>query len=187
MEKKVAITGGIGSGKSYVCGLMKSLGIEVYDCDAAAKRLMLSSEKIRDGLTSLIGNDAYIDGHLNKQKLTSYLLESDEHAKAINAIVHPVVAQDFILSGKTWMECAILFESGFDKLVNITVCITAPTDIRIERIMQRDSISKERATEWINCQMEQNEVAKKCDFVIINDGKQEIKEQIKYIIKQINK
>lgn len=167
---KTAITGGIGSGKSYVCDILRLQGVEIYDCDSAAKRLMRTSETLKEQLKALVGNDVYLGERLNKPVLAQFLLASSDNQKAVNAIVHPAVAADFIASGMQWMECAILFESGFDRLVDRVVCVTAPHDIRLNRIMQRDGISKEKAEEWISCQMPQEEVANRSDIIIENDG-----------------
>ncbi|MBO5205199.1 MAG: dephospho-CoA kinase, partial [Prevotella sp.] len=93
---KVAITGGIGSGKSYVCRMLAEQGIEVYDCDHAAKVLMNSSAALRQQLTQLIGYNAYLpDGRLNKAVVAQFLLKSDANKTAINNVVHPAVAADF--------------------------------------------------------------------------------------------
>ncbi|MCR5817939.1 MAG: dephospho-CoA kinase [Prevotella sp.] len=192
---KVGITGGIGSGKSYVCKLLKERGINVYDCDAAAKRLMRTSEKLKTELESLIGKEAYTDdGNLNKAVIAQFLLRSEENAKAIDNIVHPAVAEDFLLSGYDWMECAILFESGFNQLVDKTIVVTAPTDVRIERVMNRDNICEAKAREWIGRQWQQSEIVKRADFEITNDGVQSLDEQIDtllnthyYIYRQCNR
>jgi dephospho-CoA kinase len=111
-DMRIAITGGIGSGKSYVCKRLENYGLQVYDCDAAAKRLMRTSPELQKQLSELVGEDVYINKVLNKAALAKYLLESESHAKAIDNIVHPAVAADFLSSGLSWMECAILFESG---------------------------------------------------------------------------
>lgn len=179
---KVAVTGGIGSGKSYICGLLEKRGIRIYSCDDAAKRLMASSDKIHAGLKALVGDNAYVDGVLNKQVLTSFLLKSSENAEKINSIVHPAVADDFLNSGYLWMECAILFTSGFDKLVDKTICVTAPLDVRIRRIMERDGISRQKACEWINHQMSQEDMASLSDYVIDNDGHGDIDDRISEIL-----
>lgn len=179
---KVAITGGIGSGKSYVCRALEKRGIAVYDCDMAAKRLMATSVKIQSDLKRVVGNEVFCNGVLNKKVLTGFLLESDENMQMINNIVHPAVAADFISSGYTWMECAILFSSGFDKLVDKVLCVTAPLDVRIERIVFRDGISKEKALEWINKQLPQETISAQSDFIIINDGTRDIEEQINNIL-----
>lgn len=170
MIKKVAITGGIGSGKSYVCQLMEHRGIHVYNCDNAAKRIMASSEKIQSDLIKVVGNDVVLNGHINKAVLSSFLLESESNALKINNIVHPIVADDFINSGYSWMECAILFSSGFDRLVDKTVCVTAPLDVRLDRIVRRDGISRQKALEWIHRQMPQDKMVALSDYEIVNDG-----------------
>lgn len=184
---KIAITGGIGSGKSYICRMLEKHGIRIYSCDDAAKRLMATSDKIHAGLTALVGESAYVDGTLNKAALTSFLLKSPENMNKINAIVHPAVADDFIKSGYTWMECAILFTSGFDKLVDKTICVTAPLEVRVKRVMQRDSISMAKACEWIDRQMLQEEMAALSDYVILNDGKSDIDRQISDVLEALAK
>ena len=185
---KTAITGGIGSGKSYVCHLLANRGFDIYDCDAAAKRLMHESIHLRQQLTRLIGPDTYLpDGRLNKAAVAAFLLQSEENASAIDDIVHPAVARDFKESGKEWMECAILYESGFDKLVDRTIVVTAPQELRLQRIMARDGISREKALEWMRRQLPQEEIIQRADFEIINDEKVDIEQQINNIIsKQCN-
>lgn len=181
---KIAITGGIGSGKSYVCQRLKQRGVDIYDCDSAAKRLIRSSDEIKASLISLVGNDAYTgDGRFNKAAIAQFLLASESNAKAIDSIVHPAVAKDFEGSGYTWMECAILYESGFDRLVDKVIVVTAPETLRIERIVARDGISPERAQEWIARQWPQDEVRRRADYEITNDGQNDIDKQIDEIFK----
>jgi len=176
---KTAITGGIGSGKSYVCRLLAQRGIDVYDCDAAAKRLMQSSAELRRQLTALIGPEAYgTDGRLNKAAVAQFLLRSEAGARAIDRIVHPAVARDFLSSGCDWMECAILYESGFDRLVDRVIVVTAPEDVRIQRIIRRDGIAREKALEWIGRQWPQDEVRRRADYEIVNDGRADLEQQI---------
>ncbi|MDO4159933.1 MAG: dephospho-CoA kinase [Prevotellaceae bacterium] len=182
---KIAITGGIGSGKSYVCRLLEERGISVYDCDSAAKRLMVTSEKIIKDLTTLVGKDVYIDGRLNKPVMAKYLLASEENMKRINSIVHPIVADDFISSGSKWMECALLFSSGFNRLVDKVICVSAPLEVRLERIVNRDGISREKAEEWINNQMSQDEVIARSDYNIVNDGICDLNIQIENILNEL--
>ena len=185
---KIAITGGIGSGKSYICHLLNSYGITIYDCDAAAKRLMRGSDHLKEMLTRLIGPDTYhADGTLNKAEVAQFLLASEDNAKAIDDIVHPAVADDFKQCGLHWMECAILYESGFDRLVDKVIVVTAPQETRIQRIMQRDGISREKALEWMGRQLSQEEIRRRADFEIINDGTKDLNQQIEKIIKQCNR
>lgn len=183
---KVAITGGIGSGKSYICHLLEKRGISIYDCDNAAKRIMATSVKIQAELNEVVGDNVFEDGVLNKSVLTKYLLQCEENTNKINNIIHPAVADDFVRSGYEWMECAILFSSGFDRLVNKVVCVVAPYDVRCDRIVRRDGISREKAVEWINMQMPQEEVKSLSDFVIVNDGKSNVEQQIDDILTSLD-
>lgn len=179
---KVAVTGGIGCGKSYVCKLLGERDIRVYDCDRAAKRIMASSLKIQDELRKLVGDSVYSDGVLNKAVLAAFLLKSEDNTTAVNKIVHPAVADDFVKSGDKWMECAILFSSGFDKLVDKVICVTAPLEVRVERIIQRDGITREKALEWIDKQQPQEQVVSLSDYEIINDGEADLEEQIDSVL-----
>ena len=168
---KIAVTGGIGSGKSFVCRQLAERGIRVYDCDAAAKRLMRSSAVLQEKLKELVGAEVYHGGQLVKPVMAAFLLASDENQKAVNSIVHPAVAEDFKSSGYDWMECAILFESGFDHLVDCVICVTAPEEVRIQRVMSRDGLSRERALEWLAKQFPQEEVGKPGLYKLVSRGK----------------
>lgn len=172
---KTGITGGIGSGKSYVCKLLAQRGIEVYDCDAAAKRLIRTSPRLRQQLKALIGS-------LDKASISRFLLANEENQQAVNAIVHPAVFQDFEESGMLWMESAILFESGADKLVDRVIVVTAPEEIRIQRVMQRDGITREKALQWIARQWPQEQVKARADFEIVNDGQADLNSQIEKLL-----
>ncbi|OFO75974.1 dephospho-CoA kinase [Prevotella sp. HMSC077E09] len=178
--QRFAITGGIGSGKSYVCHLLEARGISVYDCDEAAKRLMRSDESLQMMLQHLIGDEICQNGIIEKRVLAAFLLENDTHKQAVNDIVHPAVANDFMLSNLQWLESAILFESGFNHRVkfNHVVCVSAPLEMRVRRIMERDSITRESALQWIDRQMPQEEIEKRADFVIVNDGRASLETQI---------
>lgn len=177
---KIAITGGIGSGKSFVCRMLEARGIRIYDCDEGAKRVMRSDDEVIGHLCRLVGSQVY-EGHtLQKPVLAKFLLQSEAHKQAVNEIVHPAVARDFAQSGLDWLESAILFESGFDKRVgfDLVVAVTCPDGIRRARIMERDHIGVEKAQQWIDAQMPQEVVAGKAGFVIVNDGKADLAPQV---------
>ena len=175
---KVGITGGIGSGKSYVCKRLAKRGITVYDCDAAAKRLIRTSPTLQEQIISLVGS-------LDKAAMSRYLLASEANQQAMNAIIHPAVFRDFEARGIEWMESAILFESGARELVDKVVVVTAPQEVRIQRVMQRDGITREKALQWISCQWPQDEVKAHADYEIINDGQADIDSQIEKLIKNL--
>ncbi|MBQ6652432.1 MAG: dephospho-CoA kinase [Prevotella sp.] len=185
---RIAITGGIGAGKSHVCQHLRQYGIEVYDCDAAAKRLMRTSPEVRRALVRLVGKEVYAGRQLQKSVLAAFLLKSEANKQAVNDIVHPAVAADFLESGLEWLESAILFDSRFDSRVSFdaVVCVTAPIETRIDRVMRRDGISREKTLEWVNRQLPQEEMLRRSDYEIVNDGQQDLDLQIKELIKQIN-
>ena len=150
--------------------------------------MIRTDPEIRKQLTDLIGSRTYReDGELNKALVSQFLLASERNAKAINAIVHPYVFRDFEASGLEWMESGIMFESGINTLVDKTIAVIAPKDVRIQRVMERDRISKEKVLEWMDRQMPQRDVIKKSDFVVINDGQMDIERQLIKIIDQCNK
>lgn len=176
----LGITGGIGSGKSYVCHLLaQHYGIPVYDCDTEAKRLNEESPAIRKALIKLMGPEVFdASGHLNKPLLASYLFASEEHQATINAIIHPIVRQDF----ETWrlrqgdtpvvaLESAILLESGFSQLADKIICVTAPLEVRIQRTMQRDASTRQQVESRIARQISEEERIKASHHVIHNDGR----------------
>ena len=186
-DGRYVITGGIGSGKSFVCSRLRAAGIEVYDCDAGAKRLMRSSPLLQEELRRLVGEEVYVGGVLQKRVLAQYILESGEHAQRVDDIIHPAVARDFMDSGLHWLESAIFFDSGFDRRVNVdrVVCVTAPRETRISRIMNRDGISRAKAIEWINRQLPQKEVLSRSDYEIVNDGTADIDAQINDLLRKL--
>ena len=185
---RIGIAGGIGSGKSYVCALIRQRGFEVYDCDSAAKRLIRTDPDIRRQLTALIGPDAYTpEGQLNKAVVARFLLASDANSAAIDAIVHPAVFRDFEASGLQWLESAIMYESGISRLMDRVIVVTAPLEVRIRRVMQRDSISRTQVLAWMGKQLPQEEVVAQADFELVNDGEADIEQQLNNIIEQCNK
>ena len=176
---KVGIAGGIGSGKSYVCRRLEARGITVYDCDAAAKRLIRTSTDLQQQLTELIGS-------LDKAAMSRFLLASEANQQALNAIIHPAVFRDFEESGIQWMESAIMYESGIYRLVDKVVVVTAPLELRIQRIMSRDGISREKALQWIHRQLPQEQVVARADYEIVNDGIADIDSQIDLLLHRLS-
>lgn len=184
---KIAITGGIGSGKSFVCRELQRRGIDVYDCDAAAKRLMRSDVELQQRLRRLVGEDVYsAAGTLQKPVLARFLLASEANKLAINDVVHPAVARDFEQSSFDWLESAILFESGFIHRTHFdkVVCVTAPEQVRVERVMARDHIDRSKALAWIHTQMPQQDIVSRSDYEIVNDGPSDVAEQVERLLQQ---
>lgn len=191
----IAITGGIGSGKSYVSNLLEERGIPIYNADNESKRLTVSDEEIRKGLVALVGEQVYFDdGTLNKSLLAAYLFASSEHATQVNAIIHPRVKADF----RRWLEehedyeivgleSAILYESGFDDVVDAVVAVYAPESLRLERAMKRDGATEIQIRARMSAQMNEEEKRNKADYVVLNDGSACLQKQLDALIYQIKR
>ena len=186
---KIAITGGIGSGKSYVCRILEKHGIRVYDCDARAKRLMRQDADLQAGLKKLVGKEVYsADGILQKPVLAQFILTGEANKQAVNDVVHPAVSRDFEQSDCEWMESAILFDSGFNRRTHFdkVVCVSAPVAVRLQRIMQRDHISQEKAQQWIDAVLPQEELIARSDYEIVNDGVSDVEAQVVHLLNLLN-
>lgn len=189
---KLGITGGIGSGKSTVSQIFSLSGVPVYIADIESKRLVATSPTIRKKLINLFGEELYSDGVLNKPLLASHIFNDKKKLETVNAIIHPEVEHDFIEWVKKHAQCeivaheaAILFESGFNKMMDKVLMVYTPLDIRIERTMLRDSLPKEKVMERIQNQMSDEEKAKLSDFVIVNDNTKSLIEQVTNIIQEL--
>lgn len=181
----IGITGGIGSGKSYISDLLRrKFDIPVYDCDAEAKQLTATNKEIRQKLIQIVGPEVFDGQELVRKRLAEYLFADPEHASQVNAIIHPAVLEDF----KLWadkqlkpvvaMESAILFESGFNEYVDYILFVDAPEEIRLKRAMQRDSASEEQIR--ARMQMQQPELHRKqADFIIDNSTSDDTKLMIR--------
>jgi len=182
----LGITGGIGSGKSVVSHVLRTMDIPVYDCDSRAKTLNETDEIIRNGLIKLVGDDVYSQGWtLNREKLAEYLFASKEHTAQINSLIHPRVKADIM----QWLlnqggcqlvgiESAILFESGINKLVNDIINVSAPESVRLQRIVKRDYTDINKIKVRMRAQMNDEERIKRCKFIITNDNKHALIPQI---------
>ena len=174
---RLAVTGGIGSGKSFVCRRLEDRGIPIFYCDDVAKQLLRTDTEVQRALSELVGPRLFEGGWLHKELLRDYLHQGSEAADRVNAIVHPRVAAAF----RQWcdsqaaaghrllcMECALLFESGFDRLVDRTVLVTAPLEVRLSRVMARDGVGREVARSWMRLQMAEEEKARRADIILDN-------------------
>lgn len=182
--KKIGITGGIGSGKTYVSKVFESLGIPVFNADMEAKKLMFSSEELIQSVKNEFGNDIYTKGELDKQKLASIVFSDSEKLRKLNSLVHPIVKQEFLNwqekqnSSYVIKEAAILFESNSDKGLDAVICVTAPLNIRIDRAVKRDGTSEEEIKNRIENQISQEEKENLSDYIIVNDEKDLLLPQI---------
>lgn len=189
---KLGITGGIGSGKSTISEIFSLCGVPVYIADTESKRLVATSSVIRDKLIHLFGEELYAGGVLNKPLLASHIFNDKKKLETVNTIIHPEVANDFNQWVQRHSECdmvaheaAILFESGFNRLMDKMVMVYTPLELRIQRTMQRDNISREKVLERIQNQMPDEEKAKLSDYIIVNDNTKSLIEQVTSVIQQL--
>jgi len=176
MGIKVGIAGGIGSGKTIICHVFKVLGIPVYNADLEAKLIMNKSDQVRLAVMQEFGDEAYSNGELNRAFLAAQVFNDAAKLAQLNRIVHPAVIQaaedwaDVQTAPYSLKEASILFESGSYKKVDYSILVTAPIEIRIARVMERDQVTREQVLARMNNQMSDEEKTKLADFVIINDG-----------------
>ena len=178
----IGITGGIGSGKSTVARGLRAMGYMVYDTDYEAKRLITEDMHVRQEIEDLLGKDVYKDGVYQTKLVAQRVFSDPALLSQLNKIVHPAVKADILRwqaahdkEGKQllFVECAILYQAGFDKLCNHVVAITAPEEIRIQRTMIRDHTSMDKVLARMRVQNTENAL-QHAELVVNNDGKTEI-------------
>jgi len=188
---KVGITGGIGSGKTTVCMVFETLGIPVYYADKQAKLLMNNNTKLKSSIAEYFGKDIYSNDELNRRKLAEIVFNNKTALEKLNSLVHPAVAHDF----ECWLskqkshyvleEAAIIFESNITHRFDKIILVTAPDQIRIERVCFRDSITPETVRERMNNQWSDDKKIALADYIIYNDNIRLLTHQILDIHKQL--
>ena len=189
--KKIGITGGIGSGKTYVASVFQSFGIPIFNADIQAKKIMTSSRKLIKLVKEEFGNDIYKDSDLNKEKLSSIVFSNSDKLQKLNSLVHPIVKEEFNnwckkqTSSYVIKEAAILFESNSHIGLDAVICVSAPLDLRMKRLLNRDDYSEKEIKKRIENQISQEEKEKLSDYIIINDEKELLLPKIIKIHKEL--
>lgn len=167
---RIAITGGMGSGKSTLCHMLKEEGIPVFSCDSEARRLMATDESLRQQITELVGS-------LERDDLRRFLGAGPEQAERLDRLVWPRVAEEWTAfcqhhfalgTPVALMECALLFESGFQNQADVSILVTAPADLRLQRVTARDGITPDRARSIMALQMPEEEKMQRADHTLYN-------------------
>ena len=188
---KIGITGGIGSGKSLVSKILRSMNFPVFDSDEEAKRILRQNPTVRKQLIQLFGKAVYTKEELNRPILANIIFNDEVALMKINALIHPLVRHDFNEFAKNqksnliFNEAAILFESNGHEQLNKTILISAPKDLRIKRVMERDNCSKQDVLIRMNKQWTDEQKRKLADFEIVNDEKSPLIEQVEEVLSQI--
>lgn len=180
---RVGLTGGIGSGKSTVARLLEMMGAAVYVADDRAKALMVDDDELRSGIVGLFGADAYgADGRLNRQMIAGRVFSDATLLERLNGLVHPAVERDFAAWAERCdgaarrpayvvEEAAVLIESGGWRRMDCLVAVTAPVEVRVQRVMRRDGASREQALARIAAQMDEQKRLSFADRVVVADDR----------------
>lgn len=188
---RVGLTGGIGSGKSTVAGFFQELGVPVYNSDLRARELMEKNEGLRQAISKLLGPEAYRNSGLNRAYIASRVFKDKVLLEQLNALVHPVVREDFL----SWVarqkapyvlqEAAILFENGAYKAFDRMILVTAPEETRIRRVMERDSVSRESVTRRMKNQWKTSQKIPLSDYVIENEDLEKTRQEVGRIHREL--
>ena len=181
---KVGITGGIGTGKTVVAKIFETLGVPVYYAHTAAKTIINTNPEVKQHIIAQFGPESYIQDKLNTPYISGIVFKDSDKLQTLNSITHPVVIQhsrNWLLrqqSSYALKEAALLFESGSYKELDIIIGVASPFETRVERVMERDNISREAVLQKMGKQMDEDEKIAKCDYIIYNDEKQMVIPQV---------
>ena len=189
----VGITGGVGSGKTTVCSIFRQLGVPVYEADVEARKLYDLEPEIPDRIKKEIAEETFDKkGKLDKRKLSELVFQDEVLLKKLNKIVHPHVIRHFAewkkqYSGAAYLlkETAILFESGANQDCDRVINISAPVELRIRRVIQRDKRTREDVEQIMLRQWSDEEKIKRSDFVVVNDEREMVVPQVLEIHRKI--
>ena len=175
---KIGITGSIGAGKSTVAGIFKVLGIPVFDADATAKNILNTDSVLREQIAATFGSETYKNGLLDRKYLATLVFNNPDQLAKLNALVHPASIEAANIWAKHWeeqgcpyilKEAALLFEAGTNVGLDFIIGVTAPVEMRIARVMERDHVTREEVLKRMQHQLDDSEKMKRCNFVIDNN------------------
>lgn len=189
MTKVIGLTGGIGSGKTFVANYIKSKGIPVYIADEEAKKIM-DTQEVTQLVEKAFGPKVISDNKIDRVKLAQLVFNNPDKLQKLNDIIHPIVKQNFDFWLKNHQnfpfvikEAAILFESGSDKYCDSIITITAPLETRIQRVIERDKTNRENVLSRMKNQWSEEAKIAKSQYVIHNISKEETNNQVDNILK----
>jgi dephospho-CoA kinase len=190
---KVGITGGMGSGKSTVAKIIQLLGYPVYNSDIQARLLMNSDRQLISEISAIFGDNIYDTSGLNRKEIARRVFTDSDVLKKLEAVVHPAVEEHFNNwcenqnSQIVFKEAAILFETGAYKMLDAVICVTAPEDVRIKRIMNRDGLTKAEVMNRLKFQWDDDKKLALSEFVIYANDDQSVIKQVITIVEILKK
>ncbi|MBQ8162861.1 MAG: dephospho-CoA kinase [Clostridia bacterium] len=195
---KIGLCGSSGAGKGYVCEIFKEFGAQYIDTDKVYGKIAVAGSDCVNELCMFFGDGILNeDGSLNKKKLSAKVFESSnasQHLKVLNTVTHKYIRETvermlekFDKKGEraVVIDAPVLFESGFNDMCDVTMCITAPKELKIERIMKRDRITYKKALARIESQLTDEVLRSLCTYEVVNDGTKDLKEQISAVLTEL--
>ena len=188
----VGITGGIGSGKSYVCHLIAQANYPVYTSDLEARQIIDTHPDVMNQIKQLFGEDIYTSQGLDRKRVSHLVFSQPDFLQAMNHIVHPAVYNHFLEWAKSqsasmvFLESAILVSSGFDALCNAIVHVTAPQVLRIKRVVERDKVSEEEVLRRMANQSEEHSKLSIPALTLLNDETQPIEQRVADLLHKLS-
>jgi dephospho-CoA kinase len=195
---KIGLCGSSGSGKGYVCKKFKAYGVEYIDTDKVYRDIAVGGSECVNELCAFFGDEiASPDGSLDRRELSKRVFEgegSKERLKVLNEITHKYIKKEterILWENEekgviaTIIDAPVLFESGFDKMCDVTVCVTAPTELKINRILKRDNIPIEKAEARLQSQLSDGSLRERCDYEIVNDDSGSLEYEIERVARSL--
>ncbi|MGI6573481.1 MAG: dephospho-CoA kinase [Fermentimonas sp.] len=190
---RIGVTGGMGSGKSVVCDLLRLHGIPVFDADKEAKQLNDTSVEVREALTRHFGESLYEEGKLNRQRFAELIFNDKQNLTIANGVIHPELAKRF----NDWcatqsrfthvaIDAPVLFEAGFDAQVDTVVVVYSPKELRVKRVMERDRVERKEVEARMRSQLPEKEKLKRADHVICNEGYHSLIVQVANLLTELS-
>lgn len=189
--KRIGITGGVGAGKSFVCALLEEKGFPVFYSDEEAKKIMVEDTLLIQQITELFGEEAYINGELNRPFIASVIFTQPEKRERLNALVHPAVYRAFDkwcalqTTPLAFIESALMIDTGNHTQLNAIILVVADEKTRIKRVIKRDATHQEAVENRINAQTSDDFKRQYADFIIDNSEGRNVVEQLEVILKAI--
>lgn len=195
---KIGLCGSSGSGKGYVCKKFKAYGVEYIDTDKVYRDIAVGGSECVNELCAFFGDEIVSpDGSLDRRELSKRVFEgegSKERLKVLNEITHKYIRYETVRILEeneskgviaTIIDAPVLFESGFDKMCDVTVCVTAPTELKINRILKRDNIPIEKAKARLQSQLSDGSLRERCDYEIVNDDSGSLEDEIIKVVRDL--